>query len=161
MNCNDEEAKFNALLTLFKTASISQCFVYFNSKDKCEKFQAELKNKEIPCEFLHGGLDMDTRNRIMKDFRAGTVKLLLTTDLLARGIDVTQCGLVVNAEFPISMENYVHRIGRSGRFGRRGIAINLVVPKEHREMMEVEKFYHTKINPLPEDIHGTINKTLG
>ena len=62
----------------------------------------------------------------------------MTTDLLARGIDITQCGLVINVEFPVSMENYIHRIGRSGRFGRRGVAINLVSPKEAKDLMAVE-----------------------
>ena len=109
---------------------------------------------------MHGGLDMQIRNDIMKGFRKGDIKLLLTTDLLARGIDVTQCGLVVNVEFPVSMENYIHRIGRSGRFGRRGVAINMVGPREIKDMMEVEKFYHTKIAALPADINQTLNKAL-
>ncbi len=109
---------------------------------------------------MHGGLDMEIRNDIMSKFRNGEIKLLLTTDLLARGIDITQCGLVINVEFPMSMENYIHRIGRSGRFGRRGVAINLVMPKELREMMEVEKFYQTKIEELPANINEAINKAL-
>lgn len=160
MNCKDEESKYNALMTVFKNASISQCFVYFNSKERCEKFCEKLKEEKIPCEFMHGGLDMEIRNEIMKKFRSGEIKLLLTTDLLARGIDVTQCGLVINVDFPVSMENYIHRIGRSGRFGRRGVAINLVSQKEAIEMVEVEKFYSTKINELKEnsDINSVINK---
>ena len=139
---------------------MSQCFVYFNSKEKCERFCKSLKEQGVPCEFMHGGLDMQIRNDIMKGFRKGDIKLLLTTDLLARGIDVTQCGLVVNVEFPVSMENYIHRIGRSGRFGRRGVAINMVGPREIKDMMEVEKFYHTKIAALPADINQTLNKAL-
>lgn len=149
MSCQDEDSKFNALMTIFKNASLSQCFIYFNSKDRCETFCAKLKEQKVPCEFMHGGLDMDIRKDIMSKFRNGEIKLLLTTDLLARGIDITQCGLVINVEFPISMENYIHRIGRSGRFGRRGVAINLVLTKEFKEMLEVEKFYQTKIAELP------------
>ena len=89
MNCVDEDSKFNALMTIFKNASLSQCFVYFNSKDRCEKFCTKLKSENIPCEFMHGGLDMEIRNDIMSKFRNGEIKLLLTTDLLARGIDIT------------------------------------------------------------------------
>lgn len=158
MSCNTEDDKYSALINIFKNASLSQCFIYFNSKEKCERFCQKMKEEKVPCEFMHGGLDMEVRNDIMKKFRSGEIKLLFTTDLLARGIDVTQCGLVINVEFPVSMENYIHRIGRSGRFGRRGIAINLVIAKELKEMMEVEKFYQTKINALPEDINSVINK---
>lgn len=96
----------------------------------------------------------------MKKFKDGEIKYLLTTDLLARGIDITQCGLVINAEFPNSMENYIHRIGRSGRFGRRGVAINLVTQKEQKDLLEVERFYQTKIEVLPENINSVINKSL-
>lgn len=103
---------------------------------------------------------MDQRKEVMKKFKDGEIKYLLTTDLLARGIDITQCGLVINAEFPNSMENYIHRIGRSGRFGRRGVAINLVTQKEQKDLLEVERFYQTKIEVLPEDINSVINKSL-
>jgi translation initiation factor 4A len=84
---------------------------------------------------------MAVRNEIMNKFRNGTFKILLSTDLLARGIDITQCGLVVNYDLPHNYENYIHRIGRSGRFGRRGVAINLVSDKELGDMLQLEKFY--------------------
>jgi len=78
---------------------------------------------------------MEQRNKIMEKFRSGVFKILLSTDLLARGIDITQCGLVINYDLPHSQENYIHRIGRSGRYGRRGVAINLITPKEHNDLL--------------------------
>lgn len=101
---------------------------------------------------------MSARNQIMQEFRAGTFKILLSTDLLARGIDITQCGLVINYDLPHSYENYIHRIGRSGRFGRRGVAINLVMDKEVQDMLNIEKFYQTIITQMPSDMNSVINK---
>lgn len=89
MSCADEEAKFAALEHIFKSCSLSQCFIYFNSKERCENFCKKLKENGVPCEFMHGGLDMEIRKDIMAKFRNGEIKLLLTTDLLARGIDIT------------------------------------------------------------------------
>lgn len=135
MKCKDDDEKLGAILTLLENSSISQCFVYFNSKDRCERTGKALKEKSIPVEYIHGGLEMAERNEIMSKFRAGTFKILLSTDLLARGIDITQCGLVINYDLPHNYESYIHRIGRSGRFGRRGVAINLVSDRELGEML--------------------------
>lgn len=158
MKCKDDDEKLQAILTLLENSSLSQCFVYFNSKDRCQRVGVALKEKQIPVEFIHGGLEMAERNKIMNDFRSGTFKILLSTDLLARGIDITQCGLVINYDLPHNYENYIHRIGRSGRFGRRGVAINLVSDKELGEMVQIEKFYQTQIDALPADFNSVINK---
>jgi translation initiation factor 4A len=92
------------------------------------------------------------RQNVMKEFRAGASRVLITTDLLARGIDVQQVSLVINYELPSQRENYIHRIGRSGRFGRKGVAINLVSAEEMRALKEIESHYGTSIGPLPEDL---------
>jgi superfamily II DNA/RNA helicase len=97
-------------------------------------------------------MEVGERKKRMDDFRSGTVRVLISTDLLARGIDVQQVSLVVNYEMPIQRENYVHRIGRSGRYGKKGVAINLVYADEHNAMKEIEKHYSTTINELPEDL---------
>jgi len=89
-----------------------------------------------------------------KKFRAGEFRILITTDLLARGIDIQQISLVINYDLPLitKKESYIHRIGRSGRFGRRGIAINLITPKDSKTIKELEQFYHTHIEEMPADI---------
>ena len=92
------------------------------------------------------------RDAVMKDFRNGVTRVLVTTDLLARGIDVYQVSLVINYEMPKEKETYIHRIGRSGRFGRKGNAINFVTPAEKDQLEEIQKFYNTNIEQLPTDL---------
>jgi superfamily II DNA/RNA helicase len=97
-------------------------------------------------------MDVAERRARMGDFRSGKVRVLISTDLLARGIDVQQISVVINYELPIQRENYIHRIGRSGRFGRKGASINLVTEREMRNQVDLERFYSTKVNPLPLDL---------
>mgnify|MGYP001436401509 CR=1 FL=1 len=87
--------------------------------------------------FFHGEMDQIKRDTIMKEFRTGATRVLITTDLLARGIDVQQVGLVINYELPYKKENYIHRIGRAGRFGRKGVAINFVLPNDAKFIREI------------------------
>lgn len=91
------------------------------------------------------------RETVMKEFRSGSSRVLITTDLLARGIDVQAVSLVINYDLPTSVENYIHRIGRSGRFGRKGIAINFTTPDVMDIMRQIEEFYSTQIEQLPAD----------
>ena len=88
----------------------------------------------------------------MKEFRTGCSRVLITTDLLARGIDIQQVSLVINYDLPKDKEKYIHRIGRSGRFGRKGVAINFVGPSDYKFIQEVEKFYNTQIEEMPIDV---------
>jgi ATP-dependent RNA helicase len=106
----------------------------------------------FPLTCIHGEMDVEERRRRMKDFRTGNIRVLISTDLLARGIDVQQVSLVINYELPVQRENYIHRIGRSGRFGRKGVAINLIGPDEVTMIKDIESHYATKIIDLPEDL---------
>merc|ERR1712107_967275 len=101
---------------------------------------------------MHADLDQRERDLIMREFRSGSSRVLITTDLLARGIDVQQVSLVINYDLPCNMENYLHRIGRSGRFGRKGVAINFVTNSDVRSMREIERFFQTQIEELPADV---------
>ena len=92
------------------------------------------------------------RQNVMKEFRAGASRVLITTDLLARGIDVQQVSLVINYDLPSNKENYIHRIGRGGRFGRKGVAINFVTDDTIQDMQRIQHFYSTQINELPGDL---------
>ena len=93
----------------------------------------------------------------MKSFRLGTSRILIATDVIARGIDIQQVEIVTNFDIPREIETYMHRIGRSGRFGRKGIAINFVTQKEFQQMTRIEEYYHTSIVPLPENIKELIS----
>lgn len=108
--------------------------------------------KDFTVSCMHGDMSQDDRDLIMKEFRSGSSRILISTDLLARGIDVQQVSLVVNYDLPPSKENYIHRIGRSGRFGRKGVAINFVSNEDAPKMKEIEQFYHTQIEEMPVNI---------
>lgn len=92
---------------------------------------------------MHGETEPRERELVMKEFRTGSSRILITTDLLSRGIDIQQVSLVINYDLPTTKESYIHRIGRSGRFGRKGVAINFVAPQDSKYLIEVEKFYNT------------------
>ena len=98
---------------------------------------------------MHGDMFQQERELIMKEFRSGSTRVLITTDLLARGIDVQQVSLVINYDLPMNRENYIHRIGRSGRYGRKGVAINFVTDDDEQKLKEIEQFYNTKVDELP------------
>ena len=98
----------------------------------------------------------DLRDIIMREFRSGSSRVLITTDLLARGIDVQQVSLVINFDLPTNRENYIHRIGRSGRFGRKGVAINFLTSDDVRYLRDIEQFYNTEIVEMPSDVADLI-----
>ena len=115
-----------------------------------------MKAKEFVVSAMHGDMDQRERNVIMQEFRSGSSRVLITTDLLARGIDVQQVSLVINYDLPNQRETYIHRIGRSGRFGRKGVAINFVVPNDAKIIREIQDHYNTQIEEMPMDIADLI-----
>ena len=101
---------------------------------------------------IHSDMQQQDRDRVMKEFRSGATRVLVTTDLLARGIDVYQVSIVINYDLPLQKETYIHRIGRSGRFGRKGNAINFITPDEKDNLDAIQKYYNTTIEDLPTDL---------
>merc|ERR1711879_807487 len=97
-----------------------------------------------------------TQAMIFREFRSGSSRVLITTDVLARGIDVQQVSLVINYDLPTNRENYIHRIGRGGRFGRKGVAINFVTDEDKRALQDIEKFYNTQIDEMPMNVADLI-----
>lgn len=152
LSCTNDSNKYDNLYEIFANIDVNQCIIYCNTKEKAEKLAEQMKEKDFVVSCIHGSMHQDIRNQVMKEFREGASRILISTDLLARGIDVHQVGLVINLELPPKKENYIHRIGRSGRFGRRGIAINLVSNHEVNYMLEIQEFYHTQIMTLPNDL---------
>lgn len=149
---NREEWKLPALLDLYQQIAVNQALIYVNKRQKAEWLAKQLAAQGFTLEFIHGEMEVSERKKRMEDFRSGAVRVLISTDLLARGIDVQQVSLVINYELPIQRENYVHRIGRSGRYGKKGVAINLVYGEEANTLKEIERHYSTNINELPEDL---------
>lgn len=147
-----EEWKLDVLCDLYETCTITQAIIYCNTRRKVDKLAEELERRDFTVSTMHADLDQAARELVMREFRSGSSRILVSTDLLARGIDVQQVSLVINFDLPRQMENYLHRIGRSGRFGRKGVAINFVTNADVRNMQDIERFYHTQIEELPGDI---------
>ncbi len=152
LSCSNDTNKYENLYEIFANIDVNQCIIYCNTKEKAEKLAEQMREKDFVVSCIHGSMPQETRNQVMKEFREGASRILISTDLLARGIDVQQVELVINLELPSKKENYIHRIGRSGRFGRRGIAINLVSSHEANYLIEIQEFYHTQIVALPNDL---------
>ena len=147
-----KEDKLDVLLQIYRGIEIAQAIIYCNTKKTVDYVSEALKSKGHQISAIHGDLKQIERDNIMKDFRSGVTRVLITTDLLARGIDVYQVSLVINYEMPREKETYIHRIGRSGRFGRKGNAINFVTPPEKEQLEEIQNFYNTNIEQLPTDL---------
>ena len=149
---DQEDWKFDVLCDIYAQLPINQAIIYCNKRQRAEWLALKMKEAKFTLECIHGDMNVAERKKRMDDFRSGTVRVLISTDLLARGIDVQQVSLVINFELPIQQENYIHRIGRSGRFGRKGVAINIIAGDELRQMKEIESFYATSISTLPNDL---------
>tara|TARA_Y100000389_G_C17434086_1_gene504436 strand:- start:224 stop:1378 length:1155 start_codon:yes stop_codon:yes gene_type:complete len=152
INIRVNEWKFDVLKDLYDTINISQCIIYINSKNKLMDVYDSLIRENFPVAYIHGELQATERKEVMEKFRAGQSRILLSTDLLSRGIDVQQLSLVINFDIPKSKETYIHRIGRSGRYGRKGVAINLITDRDITSMKEIESHYDTQINEMPANI---------
>lgn len=149
-----EKYKFDTFCDIFDVITVGQSMVYVNSKEKADQLQRRLKAKNWPVSIIHGSISPIERSNIMKDFRLGQTRILISTDLLSRGIDVQQVSVVLNYDMPTNKESYIHRIGRSGRFGRKGVAINLVTNNDFYKIDELKRTYSTVITPMPEKIEG-------
>jgi len=144
-----EEWKFDTLCDLYDTLTITQAVIFCNTKRKVEWLTEKMRTANFTVSSMHGDMPQKERDGIMQEFRAGTSRVLITTDVWARGIDVQQVSLVINYDLPSNRENYIHRIGRSGRFGRKGVAINFVTVEDVRILRDIEQYYSTQIDEMP------------
>jgi len=151
-----EDWKFDTLCDLYETLTITQAIIYCNTRRKVDWLTDKMGQRDFTVSSMHGDMTGQERELIMKEFRSGSSRVLITTDLLARGIDVQQVSLVINYDLPPNRENYIHRIGRSGRFGRKGVAINFVTENDVRAMRELEAFYGTQIEEMPMNVADLI-----
>jgi translation initiation factor 4A len=147
-----EEWKFETLCDLYATLTITQAIIYCNTRRKVDWLTQKMQERDFTVSSMHGELDQRERDNIMREFRSGASRVLITTDLLARGIDVQQVSLVINYDMPPNRENYIHRIGRSGRFGRKGVSINFIIKSDVKYMRDIEQFYNTQIEEMPANV---------
>jgi superfamily II DNA/RNA helicase len=155
VNVEKEDLKFDTLLDLYSLVSTSQAIIFCNSVEKVDWLKENLEKNNFVITCIHGKMNQKERETIVKEFRDGKTRILLTTDLLSRGIDISLVNLVINYDLPINKENYIHRIGRCGRFNKKGVSITMVKMEDPSDVKLFNKFkYHYKINikELPENI---------
>jgi translation initiation factor 4A len=157
INVKHNNWKYDVLTDIYNTINIAQCIIYINSKNMLNQVYKCLVEDNFPVGMIHGSLMTDERESIMNKFRQGEIRILLSTDLLSRGIDIQQLSLVINYDLPIQKETYIHRIGRSGRYGRKGVAINFVTERDLQELAELKSFYNTNIEEMPQNIGDIIS----
>ena len=156
VNVDREEWKLDTLCDLYETLAITQSVIFCNTRRKVDWLTERMRSRDHTVSATHGDMDQNTRDIIMREFRSGSSRVLITTDLLARGIDVQQVSLVINYDLPTQPENYLHRIGRSGRFGRKGVAINFVSSEDQSMLQDIQRFYTTVIEELPANVADLI-----
>ncbi|TIA74666.1 hypothetical protein E3P92_01131 [Wallemia ichthyophaga] len=144
-----EEWKFDTLCDLYDTLTITQAVIFCNTRKKVDWLTDKMREANFTVSAMHGEMQQKDRDGIMNEFRGGNSRVLITTDVWARGIDVQQVSLVINYDLPSNRENYIHRIGRSGRFGRKGVAINFVTTEDVRILRDIEQYYATQIDEMP------------
>jgi len=150
IDLDKNEYKYETLCDLYSLITASQSIIYCNSRRIVEILTTRLTENDFAVSSIHGEMTQKERNVIMEEFRSGISRVLISTDLLARGIDIQQISIVINYDIPQSIDSYIHRIGRSGRYGRKGMAINFVTNYDKCKITELEQYYATQILPLPE-----------
>ena len=150
VDVSEDRYKLEALDDMYKGLSIGQCIIYVNYKEKAKWLQEKLTDLGHAVEAIHSDLTPLERTTIMKQFRSGNYRVLISTDLLARGIDVQQVGYVINYDMPSDPNCYLHRIGRSGRYGKKGVAINFVTKRDKYLLRNIQNTFKITINAMPE-----------
>ena len=152
----EEKQKLHCLNTLFSKLQINQSIIFCNSTNRVELLAKKITELGYSCYYSHAKMPQQARNKVFHEFRQGKVRNLVCSDLLTRGIDVQAVNVVINFDFPKSAETYLHRIGRSGRFGHLGLAINLMSWNDRYSLYQIEQELGTEIKPIP----ATIDKSL-
>ena len=147
-----EEWKFDTLCDLYDTLTITQAVIFVNTKRKVDWLAGKMREANFTVSAMHGDMPQKEREAIMTEFRSGASRVLIATDVWGRGLDVQQVSLVICYDLPNNRELYIHRIGRSGRFGRKGVAINFVKNDDIRILRDIEQYYSTQIDEMPMNV---------
>jgi translation initiation factor 4A len=155
VDCGAEHAKTDVLLDLYNTLTAAQSIVFVNTRRRAMDLAREMDEADHTVSVIHGEMTQQERDQTLAEFIQGASRVLIATDILARGIDAQQVSLVLNMDLPRDRSNYIHRIGRCGRFGRKGIAINLLGGEHSRDAAdigELERYYCCDISEMPADV---------
>lgn len=146
-----EEEKLGAILDLYETISIAQAVIFASSRRTVEWLGRQLEERAYTVGTMHADMERLERSNVMQGFKRGSTRVLVSSDLMSRGIDVQHVNIVINYDMPLNVESYLHRIGRSGRYGRKGVAINLVSERDVALLRAVEAHYQTHVDELPQN----------
>jgi translation initiation factor 4A len=145
----DDKQKYETLKDIFTMISVSQCIIYCNSVNRVIDLYEAMKDDEFPVCCIHSNMTKDERTNAFVEFKSGKYRVLISSNVTARGIDIQQVSVVINFDLPKDIHTYLHRIGRSGRWGRKGLGINFITRRDIYKMKEIEQYYHSQINELP------------
>merc|ERR1712166_1566652 len=148
--------KFDTLCDLYDTLTITQAVIFCNTRRKVGWLGGKMREANFTVAAMHGEMPQKERDSVMDEFRDGKQRVLIATDVWARGLDVSQVSLVINYDLPNNRELYIHRTGRSGRFGRKGVAINFVKSDDIRILRDIEQYYSTQIDEMPMNVADLI-----
>ena len=149
---DNDAQKYETLKDLFQVISVNQCIIYCNSINRVTDLCEALTKDNFPVCCIHGDMEKGERLKVYDDFTKGAARVLISTNLTARGIDVQQVSTVINFDLPKDIHTYIHRIGRSGRWGRKGMGINFITRRDVEKIKEIETYYETQIDELPSTI---------
>lgn len=147
---NDKD-KYDTIRDIFDSVSISQCIIYSNSVRRVFDLYEAMKEDGYPVIYIHSNMKREERQENFREFSSGKYRVLISSDLTSRGIDIQQVAIVINFDIPNNKHTYLHRIGRSGRWGRKGLAINFVTKRDQHALKHIEDWYNLSIDDLPED----------
>jgi len=148
---DDDRQKYATLKNLFSFLSISQCIIYCNSVKRVQELFEAMTEDGFPVCRIHSNMDKNERDKTFSDFKTGTYRVLISSNVTARGIDIQQVSIVINFDLAKCVHTYLHRIGRSGRWGRKGVGINFITRRDVYKLKEIEKHYSCEIEEMPID----------
>jgi superfamily II DNA/RNA helicase len=149
---DDDRQKYSTLKDLYAYISMSQCIIYCNSVKRVIDLYEAMKEDEFPVCCLHSGMEKHDRDTAFNEFRVGKSRVLISSNVTSRGIDIQQVSTVINFDIPKCIHNYLHRIGRSGRWGRKGVGINFVTRRDISKLKEIEAHYSCEIREMPSNL---------
>ena len=147
----DDRQKYATLKNLFSYLSVSQCIIYCNSVKRVSDLYEAMKEDEFPVCCIHSNMEKSARDAAFNDFRSGNSRVMISSNVTARGIDIQQVSIVINFDLPKCVHTYLHRIGRSGRWGRKGVGINFITRRDVTKIKEIEAHYSCQIDEMPND----------
>ena len=148
-----DDDKFDALKKLFNYINVAQCIIYCNSVHRVSQLCDAMRDEGFSVNCIHRNMSKYDRDSVFQDFRSGKFRFLISSNITARGIDIQQVSVVINFDITPDVHTYLHRIGRSGRWGRKGTAINFISPRDIRVMRDIENYYRIQVQPLPDNFN--------